>query len=147
MGRAIHRALHAEASGESFHLGNIFRSRCQHCVAEAKIKKETQGDTLTLTLVKNPDILRDLVLARKAGQVIVGFAAETETDPEALLALSRAKIARKGCDYLVVNRVGWTTGFATDGNAVTILAATGVIVGEASGSKSSVADRILDVLL
>jgi len=116
-------------------------------VAEAKIKKETQGDTLTLTLVKNPDILRDLVLARKAGQVIVGFAAETETDPEALLALSRAKIARKGCDYLVVNRVGWTTGFATDGNAVTILAAAGVIVGEASGSKSSVADRILDVLL
>ncbi|MCU1596468.1 MAG: coaBC [Glaciihabitans sp.] len=119
-------------------------------VAEAKIKKETQGDILQLTLVKNPDILHDLSAARsasnRAGQTIIGFAAETETDPEALLALGRAKIARKGCDYLVLNSVGWTTGFATDGNAVKILDSAGDIVGEASGSKKTVADRILDLL-
>jgi phosphopantothenoylcysteine decarboxylase/phosphopantothenate--cysteine ligase len=116
-------------------------------VAPAKIKKETQGDILQLTLVKNPDILHDLSLSKRAGQVIIGFAAETETDPAALLELGRAKIARKGCDYLVLNSVGWTTGFATDGNAVTIIRASGDIVGEATGSKTTVANRILDVLL
>ena len=116
-------------------------------VAESKIKKETQGDILNLTLVKNPDILHDLSEARRPGQVIIGFAAETETDPAALLELGRAKIARKGCDYLVVNSVGWTTGFATDGNDIKILNAAGDIVGEASGSKRAVANRILDVLL
>jgi phosphopantothenoylcysteine decarboxylase/phosphopantothenate--cysteine ligase len=119
-------------------------------IAEAKIKKETQGDILQLTLVKNPDILHDLSATRSASQrtdqTIIGFAAETETDPDALLALGRAKIARKGCDYLVLNSVGWTTGFATDGNAVKILDSAGDIVGEASGSKKTVADRILDLL-
>ncbi len=64
-----------------------------------------------------------------------------------LIALAREKIARKGCDYLVVNSVGWQTGFATDGNAVVVVAASGVIVGEAIGTKLAVADRILDVLV
>ena len=116
-------------------------------VAPSKIKKELQGDILNLTLVKNPDILHDLSETKPAGQVVIGFAAETETNPEALLELGRAKIARKGCDFLVVNSVGWTTGFATDGNEVRILNAAGDIVGEASGSKRAVANRILDVLL
>jgi phosphopantothenoylcysteine decarboxylase/phosphopantothenate--cysteine ligase len=44
-------------------------------VADSKIKKEAQGDTLDLRLVKNPDILQGLSAARRAGQVIVGFAA------------------------------------------------------------------------
>jgi phosphopantothenoylcysteine decarboxylase/phosphopantothenate--cysteine ligase len=116
-------------------------------VAGSKIKKETQGDILSVTLVRNPDILADLSASRSHGQVVVGFAAETETDEAALLELGRAKIARKGCDYLVLNSVGWNTGFATEGNAVRILNAAGDIVGEASGSKRAVADRILDVLL
>jgi phosphopantothenoylcysteine decarboxylase/phosphopantothenate--cysteine ligase len=113
-------------------------------VADTKIKKESQGDTLDLHLVKNPDILRELTAARRDGQTVVGFAAETESDRDALLELGRAKAARKGVDYLVVNRVGWTEGFATDGNAVIVLDAAGAIVGEADGSKASVADRILD---
>lgn len=116
-------------------------------VADSKIKKEQQGDELTLTLVKNPDILKDISASRPKGQVVIGFAAETETDAAALLELARGKIARKGCDYLVVNSVGWTTGFATEGNAVTIVSASGDIVGEAAGSKSLVANRILDVLV
>jgi phosphopantothenoylcysteine decarboxylase/phosphopantothenate--cysteine ligase len=116
-------------------------------VAEAKIKKETQGDTLELRLVKNPDILRELTDARREAQVVVGFAAETEQDRDALLALGRAKAARKGVDYLVVNRVGWSEGFATDRNAVLVLDADGAIVGEAEGSKATVAGRILDVVL
>jgi phosphopantothenoylcysteine decarboxylase / phosphopantothenate---cysteine ligase len=116
-------------------------------VAESKIKKEAQGDVLNLTLVKNPDILYDLSTSKPAGQVIVGFAAETETDPATLLELGRAKVVRKGCDFLVVNSVGWTTGFATEGNDIRILSAAGDIVGEASGSKMSVANRILDVIV
>ncbi|NEM90205.1 bifunctional phosphopantothenoylcysteine decarboxylase/phosphopantothenate--cysteine ligase CoaBC [Galbitalea soli] len=116
-------------------------------VADSKIKKETQGDRLELTLVRNPDILATLASARPAGQVVVGFAAETETDRDALLAQGRAKLERKGCDFLVVNSVGWSTGFATEGNAVILLGRGGDIVGEASGTKLTVADRILDVLV
>jgi phosphopantothenoylcysteine decarboxylase/phosphopantothenate--cysteine ligase len=115
-------------------------------VADAKIKKEAQGDSLDLRLVKNPDILRELTAARRDGQTIVGFAAETEQDREALLELGRSKAARKGVDLLVVNRVGWTEGFATDRNAVIVLSGDGDIVGEAEGSKSSVADSILDLI-
>jgi phosphopantothenoylcysteine decarboxylase / phosphopantothenate---cysteine ligase len=115
-------------------------------VAEAKIKKETQGDVLDLRLVKNPDILAGLAANRRAGQVIVGFAAETEPDDAKLAQLGAAKVARKGADLLVVNRVGWNEGFATEGNTVLVLNRTGDIVGEASGSKRSVADRILDLL-
>ena len=115
-------------------------------IAEGKIKKETQGDILDLRLVKNPDILHGLVERRRTGQVIVGFAAETEEDQEALLALARAKIARKGRDLLVVNRVGWSEGFATERNEVVIINGAGDIVGEASGSKRSVADHVLDLI-
>ncbi|TBN56750.1 bifunctional phosphopantothenoylcysteine decarboxylase/phosphopantothenate--cysteine ligase CoaBC [Glaciihabitans arcticus] len=116
-------------------------------VAEGKIKKETQGDTLQLTLVKNPDILHGLAEARQPGQVLVGFAAETESDRDALLALGRAKILRKGADVLVLNTVGWTEGFATDGNTVVVINAAGDIVGEAAGTKASVANSILDTLV
>jgi phosphopantothenoylcysteine decarboxylase/phosphopantothenate--cysteine ligase len=116
-------------------------------VADGKIKKETQGDRLTLELVKNPDILTELSAVRPAGQVIVGFAAETEQDAAHLLELGRAKIARKGCDLLVLNRVGWNEGFATEGNTIIVLDRHGDIVCEASGSKTSVADRILDLLV
>jgi phosphopantothenoylcysteine decarboxylase/phosphopantothenate--cysteine ligase len=115
-------------------------------VAQSKIKKETQGDVLDLRLVKNPDILMALGQSRKPGQVIIGFAAETEQDDAKLLELGRAKVARKGSDFLVINRVGWTEGFATERNTVVIVDGTGVIVGEANGSKQSVADRILDVV-
>ncbi|CAN5532784.1 bifunctional phosphopantothenoylcysteine decarboxylase/phosphopantothenate--cysteine ligase CoaBC [soil metagenome] len=115
-------------------------------VAARKIKKETQGDTLELRLVRNPDILHGLTDSRHDGQVIVGFAAETEPDRDALLVLGAAKAARKGVDYLVVNRVGWSETFGSDENAVIVLDATGRNVTEAAGTKASVADRILDVV-
>jgi phosphopantothenoylcysteine decarboxylase/phosphopantothenate--cysteine ligase len=116
-------------------------------VAQGKIKKEQQGDVLDLRLVKNPDILKGLADERRPGQLIVGFAAETEPDNDALLALGRAKVARKGCDYLVINRVGWTEGFATESNTVVVIDRSGDTVVEASGTKASVADSILDLLV
>ncbi|AWB89273.1 bifunctional phosphopantothenoylcysteine decarboxylase/phosphopantothenate--cysteine ligase CoaBC [Salinibacterium hongtaonis] len=116
-------------------------------VAEGKIKKETQGEELVLSLVKNPDILAEIASSKRPDQVIVGFAAETENDPEKLLELGRQKLARKGCDFLVLNTVGVGVVFATDLNTITVLNRAGHIVAEAAGSKVSVADRILDVLL
>lgn len=113
---------------------------------EAKIKKSAEGETLTLELVANPDILAGLSARKRDGQVIVGFAAETEPDPQALIDLGRTKLAAKGSDFLVLNQVGWSQGFATESNEVVVLRKGGDIVMEASGTKLSVADRILDVI-
>lgn len=115
-------------------------------IAQAKIKKDAQGDTMSIELVRNPDILAELSSSRREGQTIVGFAAETERDDDELLRLGREKISRKGCNLLVVNRVGWTEGFATEENRITVLDRHGDVVAEAAGSKVSVADRILDLL-
>jgi phosphopantothenoylcysteine decarboxylase/phosphopantothenate--cysteine ligase len=52
---------------------------------------------------------------------------------------------RKGCDALVVNGVGWTTGFGTDTNDVVVLSHGGDILIEVSGDKRAIAERILDV--
>ncbi|MCU1528832.1 MAG: phosphopantothenoylcysteine decarboxylase [Frondihabitans sp.] len=113
-------------------------------VADTKIKKSDQGDVLTLRLVENPDILAGLTASRRAGQTLVGFAAETADDREGLLELGRAKALRKGADLLVLNAVGWTTGFGADDNAVLLLDAGGAVLGEATGSKREVADALLD---
>ena len=116
-------------------------------VSGVKIKKESQGDELPLALVRNPDILLQLTEARRPGQTFVGFAAETEADPDALLELARAKAARKGVDLLVVNRVGWEEGFgAQTPNRVLLLAGDRTTHDEASGAKSYVAGRVLDVV-
>lgn len=115
-------------------------------VRSSKIKKVGHGEPLTLTLVENPDILARISRSSTQSLIVVGFAAETEPDEQALLALARAKLARKGCDYLVVNRVGWTSGFSTPVNAVLMLNRAGDIVMEFAGSKVSVAGRILDVI-
>jgi len=121
-------------------------------VSEGKIKKDEAGESLAVELVRNPDVLQrlaaDAAVPRADGtrRVVVGFAAETERDPEELLRIGRAKLARKGCDLLVLNRVGWSEGFATDGNTITVLAHGGDTLAEASGSKEQVAHRILDVV-
>jgi phosphopantothenoylcysteine decarboxylase/phosphopantothenate--cysteine ligase len=115
-------------------------------VREDKIKKSKAGQRLVLELEQNPDILAGLASAKRTNQVIVGFAAETEADPSALIEVGREKLARKGCDYLVLNHVGWGKGFATEGNEVVMLQSGGDIVMEAFGSKLSVANRILDVI-
>jgi phosphopantothenoylcysteine decarboxylase/phosphopantothenate--cysteine ligase len=116
-------------------------------VAPGKIKKEQQGDELTLRLVRNPDILAELAAERTPGRTVIGFAAETEPDDDTMLKLGRAKLARKGCDHLVVNRVGWNEGFAAAENTVVIVSRPGDIVTRASGTKREVADAILDLLV
>lgn len=115
-------------------------------VGEQKVKKDDVGQTMTLRLVATPDILAELTSARKPDQIFVGFAAETEADREALAELGRRKIHSKGVDYLVANQVGWDRVFGTDSNDVLLLNHDGDIVLEASGTKLSVANRILDVV-
>jgi phosphopantothenoylcysteine decarboxylase/phosphopantothenate--cysteine ligase len=77
----------------------------------------------TITLVRNPDILAELVQTRGSSRtpVIVGFAAETGDADGSVLDHARAKLARKGCDMLVVNEVGEGKTFGTDDNTVTVL--------------------------
>ncbi|MGV8875925.1 MAG: bifunctional phosphopantothenoylcysteine decarboxylase/phosphopantothenate--cysteine ligase CoaBC [Rhodoglobus sp.] len=113
-------------------------------IAQQKIKKRHDSRTIELTLQENPDILLGLTTNRRADQIIVGFAAETESDDDTLLQLGREKVTRKGCDFLVINRVGWNQGFAEDNNTIILINQRGDRVGEASGTKLSVAHRILD---
>ena len=111
-----------------------------------KLKKDTQGDHLTLELVRNPDVLAELVANRRTGQIIVGFAAETEPDRAARIELGRAKIARKPADLLVVNHVGWSSGFEREENAIEVLTPGGEVVRETSGTKAEVAAAVLDLV-
>ena len=116
-------------------------------VSESKLKKDPGDAGMTLELVRNPDILAGLGRAPHDGTLLVGFAAETEPDDDRLLELGRAKREAKGADLLVVNRVGWNEGFASDENTVVIIGRDGGIVTRAHGTKMSVADDILDVVV
>jgi phosphopantothenoylcysteine decarboxylase/phosphopantothenate--cysteine ligase len=76
-------------------------------------------------------------------QILVGFAAETPGGGQTLLELGRAKLARKGCDLLVLNEVGPSLVFGQPDSQITILSAEGAI-GPTSGSKDTLAHRIWD---
>ena len=101
------------------------------------------GPGLTLHLVENPDILRELTAQRQPGQVITGFAAETSN----VAKNGRAKLAAKGCDLLVVNRVGPGLAFGTSDNAAVILAADGEVKDVPRGPKEVLADVVWDMVL
>jgi phosphopantothenoylcysteine decarboxylase/phosphopantothenate--cysteine ligase len=109
----------------------------------SKIKKTETADPEPIRLVKNPDILTELVAARPAGQVVVGFAAETDD----VLAHGRAKLARKGCDLLVVNQVGEHLTFGATDNAAVVLAADGAAVEVPRGPKEVLADTVWDLVV
>jgi len=109
-------------------------------VAEQKLKR---SGPLTLELTPTEDILAEVVRRRRPGQLIVGFAAETQNQMEN----GRAKLLAKGADALVVNDVsGEGAGFDADTNAATFLTLTTAIE-LPQMSKRSLADRILDEIL
>jgi phosphopantothenoylcysteine decarboxylase / phosphopantothenate---cysteine ligase len=129
----------------------------------AKIKKDGQPPE-PLRLTENPDILAGLATARKArdaarsahdperaglvppaslSQVLVGFAAETDTSPEQ----ARAKLTRKGCDLLVVNPVGNGLGFGTPDNEAVVYGADGTVTPIARGPKEALADVVWDLVV
>ena len=97
---------------------------------DVKIKKThddsaVDGDQSapTIQLVRNPDILAELVASRGSATspVIVGFAAETGDGKHSVLDLAQEKFVRKGCDVLVANEVGADKTFGQDTNTVHIL--------------------------
>jgi phosphopantothenoylcysteine decarboxylase/phosphopantothenate--cysteine ligase len=111
--------------------------------------KRKKTDTLTVELVQNPDVLLELAQRRRPGQVLVGFAAETGDAEGDVLAHGRAKLARKGCDLLVVNEVGdpgHPTGFETEQNAAVVLGADGSATEVPLGSKDALADAVWDLV-
>jgi phosphopantothenoylcysteine decarboxylase / phosphopantothenate---cysteine ligase len=125
----------------------------------AKIKKDGQPPE-PLRLTENPDILAGLVARRAeqaAGhpegaaatpgtgprhQVLVGFAAETDTSE----TNARAKLARKGCDLLVVNPVGNGRGFGTPDNEAVVFGADGTVTPIPRGPKEALADVVWDLV-
>ena len=112
----------------------------------AKIKKVPGRGPEPIALVENPDVLAELAHDRlRAGQVVVGFAAETGDADGSVLDHGRAKARRKGADLLVVNAVGEGRGFGVDANDVTVVDGSGEVVATASGSKREVADAVWDV--
>jgi phosphopantothenoylcysteine decarboxylase/phosphopantothenate--cysteine ligase len=114
--------------------------------SQTKIKKSADGG-LELTLVQTADVLASLVAARTdARQILVGFAAETPSAGETLLDLGRAKLARKGCDLLVLNEVGPNLVFGQTNSQITLLSAESV-TGPFTGSKDTLAHQIWDEAL
>ncbi|TQJ61123.1 phosphopantothenoylcysteine decarboxylase/phosphopantothenate--cysteine ligase [Arthrobacter sp. SLBN-83] len=117
-------------------------------VSDTKIKKRDDAADPVISLVRNPDILQELVEQRNAGyaqpgQLIVGFAAETGDSQGDVLGYAEAKLQRKGCDLLVVNHVGTDKVFGQDSNSVVILSRSGSEPQEASGSKTEVSEAII----
>lgn len=114
-------------------------------VSDAKIKKADDGSAPAITLQQNPDILKEISQHRlREGQVIVGFAAETGDATGSVLELAAAKLARKGCDLLVVNDVSGGAVFGSPDNEAVILSASGQRSEVPRGSKASVAHAIWD---
>jgi len=114
-------------------------------VSDAKIKKADDGSSPTLELTQNPDILHELSTTRpRPGAVIVGFAAETGDATSTVLDLALAKLARKGCDLLVVNDVSGGAVFGSAENEAVVLGADGSATEVPRGSKTALAHVIWD---
>lgn len=107
--------------------------------SDQKMKK-TSDDEITLTLVKNPDILKELC-EKKTHQTIIGFCAESEN----LIENAKEKIAKKGCDYLIANDISRKDiGFSSDFNEVTILDKNGRMKKLEKADKTTIAYQIFE---
>ena len=106
-------------------------------VAAQKIKKDNEN--LTLELVKNPDILKELG-QRKKNQLLVGFAAETQN----IIEYAKNKIVEKNLDLIVANDVSQEgAGFSVDTNIISIITRAGQIENFPQMPKSELAEEII----
>ncbi|MEV1050377.1 bifunctional phosphopantothenoylcysteine decarboxylase/phosphopantothenate--cysteine ligase CoaBC [Streptomyces sp. NPDC049887] len=111
--------------------------------AEGKIKKKDGQEPAPIVLVRNPDVLAEISAERaRPGQLVVGFAAETDD----VLANGREKLRRKGCDLLVVNEVGERKTFGSEENEAVVLAADGAETPVPYGPKEGLADTVWDLV-
>lgn len=110
--------------------------------SDQKIKKN--DEELTLVLEKNPDILKELGEKKRTGQILVGFAAETQN----LLEYAKAKLEKKNLDMIVANDVSRKdAGFNTDTNVVKLLYRNGTIEELPIMTKHKLADELLNRVL
>ncbi|WFE28884.1 bifunctional phosphopantothenoylcysteine decarboxylase/phosphopantothenate--cysteine ligase CoaBC [Solwaraspora sp. WMMD791] len=107
-----------------------------------KIKKDDSGRPPVIELVTNPDIAAELGAAKRPGQLLVAFAAETGD----LMANARAKLLRKRADLIVANQVGVDRVFGADANAATVLDADGTVAVLDERSKARLADDVWDIV-
>jgi len=110
--------------------------------SDRKIKKEDlpESGRVTLELVENPDILRE-ICARKGDRIVVGFAAESHD----VVAAAQRKLARKGCDLIVANDISRRdAGFEVDENAVVFVWPDKQVEELPLLDKSGVAAQLLD---
>jgi phosphopantothenoylcysteine decarboxylase/phosphopantothenate--cysteine ligase len=116
-------------------------------VSTTKIKKAQDGSAPTLALRQNPDILAELAHDRpRPGAVVVGFAAETGDGTSSVLDLARAKLARKGCDLLVVNDVSGGRVFGSSDNEAVVLDTAGGATPVPRGTKAALAHVVWDLV-
>ena len=112
-------------------------------VSDRKLKKGADDEALAhIELVENPDILASCGAAKREGQVVVGFAAETND----VIGNARSKLSRKKADFIVANDVSRGRGFGTDSDEVTFVSASGE-EHLPEMVKRELADRILDKAL
>jgi phosphopantothenoylcysteine decarboxylase/phosphopantothenate--cysteine ligase len=110
-----------------------------------KIKKSGSAPD-PIVLGENPDVLAELVTHRRPGQLLVGFAAETGDAQGSVLDHGRVKLARKGCDLLVVNAVGDGKAFGQADNEAIILGRDGSEVRVPLGPKQVLAAILCDAI-
>lgn len=109
-------------------------------IADHKMKK-TSKDTLSIELVKNPDILKEICEKKTKKQIVIGFCAESEN----LLKNAKEKISKKGCDYLIANDISRKDiGFSSDYNEIHILDKNGNIEKIDKATKDEIASKILE---
>ena len=111
-----------------------------HEVMSSKIKR-TAGE-LTLELEPTEDILKEVTLSRRKGQIVVGFALETND----AIANARRKLKEKNLDLIVLNQPGPDSGFGTDTNRVTVIAPRSKPVKWPLASKEEIAHRLLELI-
>jgi phosphopantothenoylcysteine decarboxylase/phosphopantothenate--cysteine ligase len=114
-------------------------------VSGTKMKKSEDGSAPRLELQQNPDILAEISHHRaRPGAVIVGFAAETGDETTTVLDMARAKLARKGCDLLVVNDVSGGQVFGSPDNEAVVLDSHGDATEVPRGSKAALSHVVWD---
>jgi phosphopantothenoylcysteine decarboxylase/phosphopantothenate--cysteine ligase len=114
-------------------------------LSASKIKKADDGSAPPIELVQNPDILAELSHNRpQPGLVVVGFAAETGDETGSVLEHAAAKLARKGCDLLVVNDVSAGKVFGRPDNEAVVLESDGTSTAVPRGSKAALAHVVWD---
>jgi phosphopantothenoylcysteine decarboxylase/phosphopantothenate--cysteine ligase len=115
-------------------------------IANKSDTKFHKKDVNVLNLELNPDIVANVSANKKAKQIIVGFAAETESDIDSLLIAGKGKLAAKGVDLLYVNDVSQGKVFGSDETSGFLIAKDGNVIDVPNISKDTLSEILLDQL-